>query len=243
MAKVIRIVICRRPLLRKLWFIVTCVAALAIPSQASASQLIYQQMGQHDIVTVQGVGSFYAGEIDWLWDSPPAGFGAAVTTYCVDVFRDLVSPQDTVVGTTAEMTTSAQDGGGKVAWLLNTFAPLVSSGVQAAALQVAIWESLYDNDHNLATGTFRIVTDSTAYTGATKAQSIANQATYYLNQLYSLPNGGYYTSTATWLHAVAPSGGQDQITTPEPSSLVLLGLGGLLTKAYRRRRLESAAAA
>jgi len=220
---------------------VTCAAVLALPSKASASQLIYQQMGQHDIVTVQGAGSFYAGEIDWLWDTPPAGFGAAVTTYCVDLFREMTTPQDVVVGTTAGIATGAQDAGGKVAWLLNTFAPLVSSGVQAAALQVAIWESLYDNDHNLAAGTFQLVTDSTAYTGAAKAQLIADQANDYLNQLY-LPGGGYNTSTATWLHAVEPSGGQDQITTtPEPASLTLLGMGGLL--AFRRRRTADGQAA
>jgi len=225
--------------LRKLWFILTCAAALAIPSQASASQLIYQQMGQHDIVTVQGAGSFYAGEIEWLWNDPPAGFGAAVTTYCVDVFHELERPQDTLVGSTDQMTTVAQDGGGKVAWLLNTFAPVVSSGIQAAALQVAIWESLYDDDHDLATGIFQLVTDSSAYTGAAKAQLIADQANNYLKELYSHPYGGYHTSTATWLRAVDPSGGQDQITTPEPTSLMLIAVGGLLAKASRRRRIGS----
>jgi hypothetical protein len=196
-------------------------------------------MGQHDIVTVQGAGSFYAGEIDWLWDTPPAGFGPAVTTYCVDLFQELTTPQDVIVGTTAGIVTGAQDAGAKVAWLLNTFAPLVSTGVQAAALQVAIWESLYDNDHNLATGIFQLVTDSTAYTGAAKAQKIASQANDYLNQLY-LPGGGYNTSSATWLHAIEPSGGQDQITTtPEPSSVMLLGIGALLAKGFRRRRIRA----
>jgi PEP-CTERM motif len=229
--------------LRKLWFILACVVAVGMPTRASASELLYQQMGLHDIVTIVGAngaesasGSYYAGEIDWIWNGgTPPGFSDAVTTYCVDILHELGASQTVEIGTTAGLVTPAENGGGKAAWLLNTFAPLVTTGVQAAGLQVAIWESLYDNDHNLGGGTFSLVTSNAAYTGAATALAIAGQANQYLDQLYSNPSGGYYTSTAAWLHAVAPTGGQDQITTPEPGSLLLLGIGGVVARLYRRR--------
>ena len=104
---------------------------------------------------------------------------------------------------------------------------------------MAIWEALYDNDHNLSTGSFTIVTTDAAYTGAAQALAIASQANDYLNKLFSAgPNGQYYTSTAVWLDSTTVAGrGQDQITTPEPSSLMLLGLGGF----FLRRRKRTAA--
>ena len=83
--------------------------------------------------------------------------------------------------------------GPKAAWLLNTYASAVGTGVQAAALQIAIWESLYDNDHNLNTGNFSLVTSNAAYTGAAEASLIYGQANTYLNGLFSAsaPNHQY----------------------------------------------------
>lgn len=228
--------------LRKCWLGVLAASVLLVPSKTFASDLNFAGMGQHDIVTINGLvsGSFYAGEIDWNWSNPvPAGFDSSITTYCVDLLHELSYTQTVGISNTDDpaMTTLAVDGGGKAAWLVDTYAAVVSTGVQAAALQVAIWESLYDNDHNLNTGNFSLVTSNAAYTGAAEAMLIYNQANYYLNQLFSssAPNQQYYTATATWFDAIGPSGGQNQIGTPEPATLALLGLGGAIA-AFRRRR-------
>src|SRR4029079_7513561 len=97
------------------------------------------------------------------------GFSGSISTYGVDIVHELDDPQQVAVSTTDDptFTTSATDGGAKAAWLLISCASPVSTGLQAASLQVAIWEALYDNDHNLATGSFTIVTTAAAYTGAT----------------------------------------------------------------------------
>jgi hypothetical protein len=208
-------------------------------------------MGLRDIVTISAnvggtavSGSYYAGEINWDWVAPiPAGFPASIVTYCVDIVHEVTDPQKVTVSTTDNPSFGATstDGGGKAAWLLNSFAPSVSSGLAAAALQVAIWEVLYDNDHNLSTGSFALVTSSAAYTGAARALEIAATADGYLAQLFSAsaPNGEYYTSTAIWLDATGneKGQGQDQIATPEPASLVLLALAGLMV--WMRRRVSS----
>lgn len=232
-------------MLRKPWLLLLFVTLIFLPGSARASELSYTGMGLRDIVTIDANiggqivdGSYYAGQIEWDWTAPiPDGFPGSIITYCVDIVHELDDPQEVAVSTTDDpaFTTSATDGGAKAAWLLNSFASNVTTGLQAAALQVAIWEALYDNDYDLGTGSFTIVTTDAAYTGALKAQAIALQATDYLNQLFSGPNG-YHTSTATWLDAATVDGlGQDQITTPEPGTLMLLGLGAL----FVRRRKQS----
>lgn len=240
-------------LLRKLSLLLLCVAPLLVPSRANAAALTFTGMGLRDIVTIDAnvggtavSGSYYAGEINWDWVAPiPDGLPASLVTYCVDIVHEVVSPQNVTISTTADplFSSPATDAGGKAAWLLNQFAPTVSSGLAAAALQVAIWEVLYDNDHNLSTGSFTLVTTAAAYTGATRAMEIAAQADTYLAQLFSAsaPNHEYYTSTATWLDAtLATGGGQDQITTPEPGSFALLALAGVIVGL--RRRTSAAAA-
>lgn len=237
-------------MLRKSWVLLLSVVSFSIASTASASELNYTGMGLRDIVTINAnIGgnivndSYYAGQIKWDWTAPiPDGFAGSIITYCVDIVHELDDPQQVTVSTTDDpgFTTTATDGAAKAAWLLNSLASSVTTGLQAAALQVAIWEALYDNDHNLSTGSFTIVTTDAAYTGAAQALAIASQANAYLNQLFSAgaPNGQYYTSTAVWLDSTTVAGrGQDQITTPEPSSLMLLGLGGL----FVRRRKQTAA--
>lgn len=234
--------------MRKLWLVVLCVCPILTPSKATASELNFTGMGLHDIVTINGPisGSYYAGQITWDWSAPvPNGFDPSIVTYCVDIQHELTNIQTVSVSDTndPDFNTSAVDGGGKSAWLVNTYASTVTSDVQAAALQVAIWEALYDNSYNLTGGIFSIDITNTAYTGMTEAMKIYTQANTYLDGLFSgnAPNGQYYTSVAAWLHATSqPGGGQDQIATPEPTTLALLGLGGLMA-GFRRRRKGSPA--
>ena len=232
--------------MRKLgWFVLGFAAAL-IPVRAEASALQFDGMGAHDIVTLGGTsgvsGSYYAGELNWEWQAPtPDGFDKYLYTYCVDILHDVVDPQTVAISNTADplMVTQATDGGAKAAWLLNTYAPDIhtsGNGIQSAALQVAIWEAISDNDHNLSTGVFTLLTTNT-YTNEAVAQAIFDQANDYLSGLF-YDGQNYHTSVATWLDATTGTGGgQDQIATPEPSSLVLLGIAGIFVT---RRKPQTA---
>ena len=228
------------------------IAALFLrPTTAAANSLIYDGMGYRSVVTIalDGVqeGPYYAGEVNWLWDTPPDGFADAIYTYCVDPFNSAISPQWVEENSTEAMIVDGiPDGaaGGRAAWLLNTFAPTIRAlggDIEAAALQVAIWEAVNDSDNDLTAGDFALVVNSSVWGGLELATQIRDQAQLYLNELFYSP-GQFHTSTAIWL--VATPTGQDQITqlaqtsTPvgEPGTLVLFGLA--MPYAFLRRRFS-----
>ena len=170
-----------------------------------------------------------AGELNWRWlYGTPDGFKQDFFSYCVDALNYLRDPQTVSIDTTENLALSggnrpaATNAGARVAWLFNTFAESVhasGSGIAAAALQVAIWEALYDGSSgDLAGGNFRLNTTGTVRT----------QAGTFLS---ALQGSNYSTANATWLNT---SYGQDQIThgVPETVSMLMLGMGLL---AYRRR--------
>ena len=223
--------------MRKVWFILGLAVAL-LPTRASASELNFLGMGAHSIVTIDSddhlvSGSFYAGELDWMWTTTPAGFDKYISTYCVDILNEVENPQQVQISDTSDpaMLTRATDGGEKAAWLLNSYAAGINASgndIGAAALQVAIWEAITDNVLDLTTGNFILKTTG-EYTGVAVATDIFNTASGYLS---NLSKSDYRNSVATLLDAKY---GQDQITTPEPSSLMLLGVAGL----FLRRRKKS----
>ncbi|MGB2717018.1 MAG: PEP-CTERM sorting domain-containing protein [Vicinamibacterales bacterium] len=220
-----------------LYTVLLFIGALVVrPLPAAAEFLQYDGMGHRSVVTVMlnGVqsGPFYAGEINWLWqDEAPAGFEEAIYTYCVDPFNHLTKPQEVILNSTDYLPDpySVGDPGGQAAWLFNTFAEGIRTAgtdIQAAGLQVAIWEAIY------ATA-FSIVVSDDVYGGRALAESIRTQSEYYLGRLAT---EGYHRS-AVWLEAPT---GQDQITSrdvadvPEPASLLLFGLAAPYF--VRRRR-------
>ena len=218
-----------------------CVPAAALlitASSASAEVIDFTGLGKSAAISAtltQGTTTYVrnvsAGELNWSWiGATPEGFATSFYSYCIDLVNYLVDPQTVTVGSSEGFTNGVVDGGAKAAWLFNTFAAGIhaaGTGIQAAALQIAIWEAMYDRTGSLTDGDFRLAT-----TGA-----IATQATAYLNALYS--GGSYPTSVAAVLDTQR---GQDQVTSrvSEPSTLLLLG-AGLALVARRARKLQSRA--
>jgi hypothetical protein len=123
--------------------------------------------------------------------------------------------------------------------LFNTYAAIAhtGTGAMAAGLQLAIWEVLYDDGLSLTSGAGFWAVTTGSY--ATTAAAIAAGSGY----LTGLQDAGsaYQTASATVLD-VAPGRGQDQIIpTPEPGTLLLLGMGFAGAAAGRRRRKTSQA--
>lgn len=208
-----------------------------LPSTAAASQIDFLQVGHGSQVSISGVrtGTFMAGELNWQWiGSPPEGFAGSFYSYCVDVQQNLTDPQEVTARTTQGFTNGVVDGGAKAAWLFNEYAAGIRSNsnvgqanTMAAALQIAIWEAMYDTSGNLGDGSFILNT-----TGA-----IRDQAQTYLDALYVGATGSYNSSVATVLEVISPNRGQDQLTArvSEPSTLLLMG-AAFLVFARRLRR-------
>lgn len=212
-----------------------------VPARAHADQIDFRGVGRASTVSIGGIrtGTFSAGELNWQWiGTAPEGFAQSFYAYCVDVTQNLRDPQTVTRTTTAGFTNGVTDGGAKAAWLVNTFATTIhaitnvsDANTKAAALQVAIWEAMYDSTAELTSGNFRL-------TGASLTGAVRTQAATYLDMLYG--DVSYNTSVATLLEVRSPNLGQDQIVSSvsEPSTLLLMGVAILV---FARRARKSVA--
>jgi hypothetical protein len=208
-----------------------------IPSVADASEIDFRGVGHGATVTVAGSvrsGTFMAGELNWQWiGTTPDGFAQSFYSYCIDVANNLADGQTVTHRSSDGFTNGVANGGSKAAWLFNQFAAGIranntsSANTQAAALQIAIWEAMYDTSANLGGGNFRLTT-----TG-----SIRTQAQTYLTSLYSAGSSIYTQSVASVLEVARGDRGQDQIVAKvsEPSTLLLVGVAFLMFAKRARR--------
>ena len=165
----------------------------------------------------------------------------SLRTWCADLLHNLSGPppRDVNISTTSGSVGQTTSDGtaltrnlGAGGWLAKNIN--ATDSIQKAALQIAIWEALYDNDGNLSAGNF-ILTNANA--------QIISTAQTYLNQALSAGGGSFAKQSVLFIAYVA-GGSQDQIgcIIPEPATVVMSATAGVifLGVGWRRRRLALA---
>ncbi len=210
-------------------------------------------------------GNYYAAPFTTqVWDGGTPII-APGPSYCVDFVNELNQTVLTAnVSNESGIVTAAQGGGGydrnigAAGWLMANINPTTSQ--ERAALQVAIWDAIYDDNGfsnpsiynasnpgaaSLTSGLFRLNTTGTIF----------NLAASYLNQALDPITHTLRTATIVYINYSPPGPApysQDQIMlpggsralTPEPSTLTAAFAGLVLLGAgYARRRPRSTHAA
>ena len=223
--------------------------ATLMVSPAQAGPLYFRQYGL-GVSDLQFQAPFYlrtfAGEL--MVDHTASGSTSDdFAVFCVDIMNPKSVIQDVTIRPLSEMpdngnpSTVQPDAGDRVAWLLNQYGTepwLATDGnFRAAALQIAIWEVLYDpfNGYNVTSGNF--IWLHATYDSPTQ-KAVYGYTTLYLNAL------GNNRSEALW-YDVSLQGekGQDfarALAVPEPGSTMMLLASGLAGLGWFARRLKRA---
>jgi len=180
------------------------------PAQATLFQTGGFVVGPDNVNVTAPAYSGGAGGFRGIWDPTP-GANLTIDYWCYQLDQEF-SPGTTYNYTASILTYPAlselfSEAGGVA----------LTSALNSAAFQLAIWELEYDTDHNLATGSFHAISADAG---------VIAQAQLWLDNLPTTSN-----VVLVLLHSDT---NQDFITSfqiptkdllPEPSSLPLLGLG------------------
>ena len=128
--------------------------------------------------------------------------------FCVDLDHEINLPTEYEVD---PLSATALNNGSRAAWLYSTYLPSVTSGSAAAALQIALWDVVYDNGDGLGQGAFRYVSGLGAQT-TTLAESI-------------IASSSGQSADGTYFKVEGPYGQSMLGPVPEANSMLLLGLG------------------
>lgn len=226
--------------------------SLAVSNRARATPLYFDfnQVGAADIVTLNYAaaglngGSYYAGQYQ-VETSPNSDFSGATqfNTFCVDLFDDVNIGQQYLVN--PRSTNDGLTNGPEIAYLYNTYgtATISSSGTTtytngsgsytlansdyAAALQLAIWDLLANGGQVSSPSTVfqysNVNADTLAQIARFLADASANSAgsaAIWLDSHVNMPEPAGMVMGQGFIAPPAIA-----IPTPEPSTLVLAGLG------------------
>jgi hypothetical protein len=195
----------------------------------------------------------YAGAQDTIlsgWGGPDLQFD----TYCINIEQNVVrSPYPVNIRSTDEFNLGnpGVPQGGAAAWLYNNYVDIAFfDNRESAALQLAIWEAIYDWDGisfvggtntsiDLSAGNFRYL-GNPAVPGPGIDPIVTADITARANAMFTTWQG--QTDTATWYEGIGNPKPQDLIgktpRIPEPGTLALgvLGAGCWVLGRRRRRR-------
>lgn len=226
---------------KKLLSLGLAIGALALSTSVRATTLtssIAGMMGQ-SVKNYYNNGSSafngWTGQINTGVSGGPAGYPSSFVGYCVDIEHSFVNGESVAVKGANQLTRNgvSPNSGYRAAWLYNTYSSSVSTNLQAAGLQSAIWEALYDSLLDVNSGWYKLDGTETAVIG---------QANIYLGALQTaIGNGSYLSASATWFDAGGL--GQDILgpsQVPEPGLMGLLASGSVSGLwALRRRKVKS----
>ena len=165
-------------------------------------------------------------------------------SYCVDLqhYAVLGSNQANVDSmanwNNSAVPARASLGSAAASWLYTTYSGMASGRQELqAALSLAIWNSLYDNDFSVTSGTGFYATSLSNASYATTANDWLGQLSQQMSQGAALPQVG-------WLRTIdgANDRSQDFIApVPEPGSIILMGSGLASIFGFRRRQRRKSA--
>lgn len=199
--------------------IVTLTLLLTV-SAANASLMEYKGMGLNETLTLHATGllgdnmTVYAGQDKFSYK------GQDYTGYCVDLNQYAGSSNVT------EKSTSDLPNGQIVAYLLSEFGGAhVTNGHQAAVLSVAIWELVSETSSTLDTRSGRFYVDNAL---------VASDAMTLINSYNGQKVAPFLVLSSSSTQDFVVDGAQ-LLEVPEPATMALLGVGGMVTMIRRRK--------
>lgn len=208
---------------------------LTVPVSATTIEFLGNDPSMGMDITIKADGQ----EVTWF-----SGFTNLIydgllhqTAFCVDAFTEIWNGSHSVIVEDPSNLT----GGMRMAWLMQNMLNTVTTPVQAAAMQLAIWDIAHDGGNGFAAGRIQSIDNLTDAAVVSAAQSFltasvdqaSNNATVYSNiagrdMAQTLITCGGSGNTC--------GGGGGEV--PEPGTLAMLAIG-LATTAFGLRRRQA----